>query len=103
LWRIQHRSRQCRRAEPGFKTDGTYTILYSPVQGEILATSGFLYGVDLGGPSDTGFQVVFQLSTSGSYKELRQTEGCTPKTGCSTVMQASDGNLWIADQRASSV
>jgi hypothetical protein len=143
------------------KTDGTYTVLYSPVQGEIIATSfidkqasdgnfyggcygltggnpngvcrittsgqvtpffqyadgssgrwpgslnlgsdGFLYGVDLGGPSDTGFQVVFQLSTSGSYKELRQTEGCTPKTGCSTVMQASDGNLWIADQRASSV
>lgn len=60
-------------------------------------SNGFLYGVAAGGPSDTAFQKVFQLSTSGSYTELYQLGGCTPKTGCSMVLQASDGNLWIAD------
>jgi hypothetical protein len=58
---------------------------------------GLLYGVAAGGPSDTGFQRVYQLSTSGSYTELYQLAGCTPKSGCSMVLQASDGNLWIAD------
>ena len=58
--------------------------------------NGLLYGVAAGGPSDTAFQKVFQLSTSGSYAELYQLSGCTPKTGCSMVLQASDGNLWIA-------
>ena len=58
---------------------------------------GFLYGVAVGGPSDTGLQAIFQLSTSGSYRELYQTNGCTPKTGCSMVLPASDGNLWIAN------
>ena len=58
--------------------------------------NGLLYGVAAGGPSDTAFQKVFQLSTSGSYTELYQLSGCTPNTGCSMVLQASDGNLWIA-------
>jgi hypothetical protein len=60
-------------------------------------SDGLLYGVAAGGPSDTGFQEIYQLSTSGSYLELYQVGGCTPKTGCSMVLQASDGNLWIAD------
>jgi hypothetical protein len=59
-------------------------------------SDGLLYGVAAGGPSDTGFQEIYQLSTSGSYAELYQLGGCTPKTGCSMVLQASDGNLWIA-------
>ena len=60
-------------------------------------SDGLLYGVAAGGPGDTAFQEIFQLSTSGSYQELYQLKGCTPKTGCSMVLQASDGNLWIAD------
>ena len=60
-------------------------------------SDGLLYGLAAGGPGDTAFQEVFQLSTSGSYQELYQLKGCTPKTGCSMVLQASDGNLWIAD------
>ena len=66
-------------------------------------SDGLLYGVAAGGPGDTAFQVVFQLSTSGSYAELYQLGGCTPKTGCSMVLQASDGNLWIADPPQESV
>ena len=66
-------------------------------------SDGFLYGVALGGPSDTTLQVIFQLSTSGSYRELFQTSGCTPKTGCSMVLPASDGNLWVANPTGDSV
>lgn len=66
-------------------------------------SDGLLYGVAAGGPGDTAFQVVFQLSTSGSYTELHQLGGCTPKTGCSMVLPASDGNLWIADPPQESV
>jgi hypothetical protein len=66
-------------------------------------SDGFLYGVAAGGPGDVAFQVIFQLSTSGSYEELYQLKGCTPKTGCSMVLQASDGNLWIADPPQQSV
>ena len=66
-------------------------------------SDGFLYGVAVGGPSDTTLQVIFQLSTSGSYRELFQTSGCTPKTGCSMVLPASDGNLWIANPTGDSV
>jgi uncharacterized repeat protein (TIGR03803 family) len=64
---------------------------------------GFLYGVD-GPPSSISFQVIFQLSTSGSYREIYQINNyCTAKTGCSRVIQASDGNLWIADPPQDSV
>jgi len=66
-------------------------------------SDGLLYGVAAGGPGDTAFQEIFQLSTSGSYAELYQLKGCTPKTGCSMVLQASDGNLWIADPPQESV
>jgi hypothetical protein len=66
-------------------------------------SDGFLYGVDAGGPGDTTFQEVYQLSLSGSYTELYQLKGCTPKTGCAVVLQASDGNLWIADPPQESV
>jgi hypothetical protein len=68
-----------------------------------LGRDGFLYGVALGGSGGTGFQVIFQLSTSGSFTELYQSNGCTPKTGCSRVTQASDGSLWIANPTAESV
>jgi hypothetical protein len=64
---------------------------------------GLLYGVAVGGPGDVAFQEVFQLSLSGSYAELYQLGGCTPKTGCSMVMQASDGNLWIAAPKQDAV
>jgi hypothetical protein len=66
-------------------------------------SDGLLYGVAAGGPGFTAFQVIFQLSTSGSYQELYQIGGCTPKTGCSMALQASDGNLWIADPPQESV
>ena len=76
----------------------------SPANGILTqGPDGFLYGVAVGGTGGTGFQVIFQLSTSGSFTELYQSNGCTPKTGCSRVMQASDGNLWIANQRGYSV
>jgi hypothetical protein len=65
---------------------------------------GFLYGVATGGTGGTSFQVIFQLSTSGSFTELYQiNKYCTPKTGCSKVLPASDGNLWIADPPQESV
>jgi len=64
---------------------------------------GLLYGVAVGGPGDVAFQEVFQLSLSGSYAELYQLGGCTPKTGCSRVIQASDGNLWVTNPPGYSV
>ena len=65
---------------------------------------GFLYGVGVGGASAISYQVIFQVSLSGSYREIyRINHFCTPKTGCSTVTTASDGNLWIADPVADSV
>ena len=68
-------------------------------------SDGFLYGVATGvGAYVNTLQVIFQLSTSGSYRELYQSpNGCTPKTGCSRVIQASDGNLWITNPPGESV
>jgi hypothetical protein len=80
-------------------TNGRFPATMILTQG----SDGLLYGVDAGGPGDTAFQVIYQLSTSGSYQELYQIKGCTPKTGCSMVIQASDGNLWIADPPQESV
>jgi hypothetical protein len=75
-----------------------------PANGLTQGPDGFLYGVAVGGPSGTSFQVIFQLSTSGSYREVYQINNyCTPKTGCSMVLPASDGNLWIADPPQESV
>jgi hypothetical protein len=66
-------------------------------------SDGFLYGVD-GPPSNISFQVIFQLSTSGSHREIYQINHyCNGKTGCSRVIQASDGNLWIADPVGDSI
>jgi hypothetical protein len=59
-------------------------------------SDGFLYGVAAGGPGDVAFQEVYQLSLSGSYAELYKLGNCTPKTGCDMVIEASDGNLWVA-------
>ena len=76
----------------------------APANGYLTQGSdGFLYGVAVGGPGDTAFQVIFQLSTSGSYRELYQSNGCTPKSGCSMVLPASDGNLWITNPPGESV
>jgi hypothetical protein len=48
--------------------------------------------------------LIFQLSTSGSYREIYNSpNNCTPKTGCSTVIQTSDGNLWITNPPGESV
>ena len=59
-------------------------------------SDGFLYGSAW--ESDYVTEVIFQLSTSGRYRELYQNPNkCTPKTGCSRVIQASDGNLWITN------
>jgi hypothetical protein len=68
-------------------------------------SDGFLYGVATGlGANTNTLQVIFQLSTSGSYRELYQSpNGCTPKTGCSMVLPASDGNLWITNPAGESV
>ena len=63
-------------------------------------SDGFLYGSALAGYSS---QVIFQLSLSGSYRELYQSKTCTAKTGCSRVIQASDGNLWITNPTGDSV
>ena len=94
-------------------TSGQVTAIYefaTGTNGRIPAngilrqgSNGFLYGVVAGGPGDTAFQVVYQLSTSGSYEEIYQFGGCTPKTGCGRVIQASDGNLWVTNPPAYSV
>ena len=48
--------------------------------------------------------MIFQLSTSGSYREIYQINHyCNGKTGCSRVLPTSDGNLWIADPVGDSV
>ena len=77
------------------RSPGTWVLTQGP--------DGFLYGVAVGGPGSVAFQVIFQLSTSGSYREVYQSNGCTPKTGCSMVIQTSDDNLWIADPPNESV
>jgi hypothetical protein len=94
-------------------TSGQVTAIYEfatgtngriPANGTLnQGSNGFLYGVVAGGPSDTAFQVVYQLSTSGSYEEIYKFGGCTPKTGCGRVIQASDGNLWVTNPPGYSV
>ena len=94
-------------------TSGQVTAIYEfatgtngriPANGILTqGSNGLLYGVVAGGPGDTAFQVVYQLSTSGSYEEIYQFGGCTPKTGCGRVIQASDGNLWVTNPPAYSV
>jgi hypothetical protein len=65
-------------------------------------SDGFLYGAALN--SSYTSEVIFQLSTSGSYRQIYNSpNSCTPKTGCSRVIQASDGNLWITNPPGDSV
>jgi hypothetical protein len=81
----------------------TGTNVLIPANGLLTqGLDGFLYGVALGGLGED-IQTIFQLSLSGSYRELYQSGTCTPKTGCSMVMQTSDNNLWIADPPQESV
>ena len=75
----------------------------SPANGILTqGPDGFL-GVAVGDLGGTGFQVIFQFSTSGSSTGLYQSNGCAPKTGCSRAMQASVGNLWTANPPGESV
>jgi uncharacterized repeat protein (TIGR03803 family) len=77
----------------------------TPANGILTQGSdGFLYGVAVLGTGGTSSQIVFQLSTSGSFREVYTINNyCTGKTGCSMVLPASDGNLWIANPTGDSV
>jgi len=74
-----------------------------PANGVLTQGSdGFLYGAAW--KNNYTSELIFQLSTSGSYREIYNSpNNCTPKTGCSTVIQASDGNLWITNPPGQSV
>ena len=65
-------------------------------------SDGFLYGAAW--KNNYTSELIFQLSTSGSYREIYNSpNNCTSKTGCSTVIQASDDNLWITNPPGDSV
>jgi hypothetical protein len=65
-------------------------------------SDGFLYGAAW--TNNYTAELIFQLSTSGSYRVLYQSpNNCTSKTGCSRVIEASDGNLWITNPYGDSV
>jgi uncharacterized repeat protein (TIGR03803 family) len=65
-------------------------------------SDGFLYGAAW--TNNYTAELIFQLSTSGSYRVLYQSpNNCTAKTGCSRVIEASDGNLWITNPGGDSV
>jgi hypothetical protein len=74
-----------------------------PANGVLTQGSdGFLYGAAW--KNNYTSELIFQLSTSGSYREIYNSpNNCTPKSGCSTVIQASDGNLWITNPPGQSV
>jgi len=88
-------------------TSGAVTPIFqfpagrSPANGVLTQGSdGFLYGAALNGTPE----LIFQLSTSGSYREIYNSPtNCTPKTGCSRVIQTSDGNLWVTNPPGYSV
>jgi uncharacterized repeat protein (TIGR03803 family) len=65
-------------------------------------SNSLLYGVANVNPNTNGGQTVFQLDTSGgSFKQLFQTPiQCCVKEGRSTVIQATDGNLWVSNPNA---
>jgi hypothetical protein len=78
--------------------------LYSPSGILTQGVDGLLYGVAGPVSGTISVQTVFQLSTSGVFREVYQINNwCNAKTGCSMVLPASDGNLWIADPPADSV
>jgi hypothetical protein len=90
-------------------TSGAVTAIFqfpsgrSPANGVLnQGSDGNLYGAALN--SSPTAELIFQLSTSGSYREIYTSPtNCTPKTGCSRVIQASDGNLWITNPPGDSV
>lgn len=65
-------------------------------------SNGLLYGVALVNPNSNSVQTVFQLDTSGgSFEQIFQTPiQCCVKIGHSTVIQATDGNLWVTNPNA---
>jgi hypothetical protein len=93
----------------GVTTSGAVTPIFQFPSGRSSAngilnqgSDGFLYGA--ASNNSLTLEVIFQLSTSGSYREIYTSpNSCTPKTGCSTVIQASDGNLWITNPYGESV
>jgi hypothetical protein len=58
--------------------------------------------VALVNPNSNAVQTVFQLDTSGgSFEQIFQTRiQCCVKIGHSTVIQATDGNLWVTNPNA---
>jgi hypothetical protein len=90
-------------------TSGAVTPIFQfptgrwPANGILTQGSdGFLYGAAW--KNNDSAELIFQLSTSGSYLEIYNSpNNCTPKTGCSRVIQASDGNLWITNPPGYSV
>jgi uncharacterized repeat protein (TIGR03803 family) len=67
-------------------------------------SNGLLYGVALVNPNSNSVQTVFQLDSSGgSFEQLFQTSiQCCVKIGHSTVIQATDGSLWVTNPNAQS-
>ena len=90
-------------------TSGAVTPIFQfpsgrwPANGILTQGSdGFLYGAAW--KNNYTAELIFQLSTSGSYREIYNSpNNCTSKTGCSRVIQASDGNLWITNPPGESV
>ena len=90
-------------------TSGAVTPIFqfptgrSPANGVLTQGSdGFLYGAAW--KNNYTAELIFQLSTSGGYTEIYNSpNNCTPKTGCSRVIQASDGSLWITNPPGDSV
>ena len=90
-------------------TSGAVTPIFQfpsgrwPANGILTQGSdGFLYGAAW--KNNDSAELIFQLSTSGSYLEIYNSpNNCTPKTGCSRVIQASDGNLWVTNPPGYSV
>ena len=84
-------------------TSGAVTPIFQfpsgrwPANGILTQGSdGFLYGAAW--KNNDSAELIFQLSTSGGYQEIYNSpNNCTPKTGCSRVIQTSDGNLWVTN------
>jgi hypothetical protein len=90
-------------------TSGAVTPIFQfpsgrwPANGILTQGSdGFLYGAAWS--NNYTAELIFQLSTSGSYREIYNSpNNCTSKTGCSRVIQTSDGNLWVTNPPGDSV
>jgi hypothetical protein len=90
---------------PIFEFPSGSNAIYPPNGILTQGSDGLLYGVAAGPPTgNISVQVIFQLSTSGIFREVYQINSwCNAKSGCSMVLPASDGNLWIADPPQDSV